>query len=379
VPGAANAAPAHEKSQWRDVKYASRGWFAKAAIDNVAGRNDWMRDYGPNEFHPTAPETRGLLAKAVVKAFAPTQDPERGVQIKDVAPGTRLYPFVSVAVANGWMDLQGGNFNPTKPVDEFTVAKALVEALGLDEQVRGANHVHTSNGTPLKHSPKFGVYLIGRVIGLWHNHDPEYKGDSERYDLLPTTPVPRADVAYALHAAAELGDDAQWYADQYIDFDIGTPSPAMRKVIEFGMQYVGYPYIYAGEWNTPGPAGYCCGEQLQGGFDCSGFTWWIMRAGDSVWNNQSIRGYHGWSVPQRSSSLMAGAIPKKARVKFQDLRPGDLMFYGDSQDPASVYHVDTYIGNGWALDSGGNGVTITNVADGWHRDTFVFGRRIIGS
>jgi hypothetical protein len=42
--------------------------------------------------------------------------------------------------------------------------------------------------------------------------------------------------------------------------------------------------------------------------------------------------------------------------------------------------VNTYIGGGWALDSGSSnaGVTITYVAGNWYEDHFVKGRRIIG-
>ena len=52
------------------------------------------------------------------------------------------------------------------------------------------------------------------------------------------------------------------------------------------------------------------------------------------------------------------------------------MLYGDTLKPSSTYHVDTYVGNGWALDSGGNGVSLVRVSDGWYRDTFQYGRRL---
>ena len=46
-----------------------------------------------------------------------------------------------------------------------------------------------------------------------------------------------------------------------------------------------------------------------------------------------------------------------------------------------VDHVDTYIGNGYALDSSSTpgGVTIMWVGDGWYRDHFVHGRRVLPS
>jgi cell wall-associated NlpC family hydrolase len=363
-------------SPWRDVKQGTRPWFAHHAIDYVGATNNWMRDYGKYSFHPVATETRRQLARAVVRAFAPTQQPASGMHIKDVASDDPFYPYVNVAVTNGWMSATDGTFDPTAPVDEYTVSRAVVFALGLRADVKGANGIHLHDGTALRHPGHFGVLLVGRAIGLWYNHDTTVRGDSEAFDILPTTSVPRDDVAYALAQAAHLGSSAHWYADQYAKLDVGSPSRAVQKVIEFGMRYVGYPYVYAGEWDTPTGAGYCCGTQLQGGFDCSGLTWWLLRAGDSVWNNQSIRGYRGWILNERSSMEMAGAITKRQRIPFAKLRPGDIMLYGSSPKPATIYHVDTYIGGGWSLDSGDNGVTILKSSTGWYRQTFQYGRRL---
>ncbi len=66
------------------------------------------------------------------------------------------------------------------------------------------------------------------------------------------------------------------------------------------------------------------------------------------------------------------------RIAFRDLEPGDLMFYDGNED-GTVDHVDTYIGNGFALDSSSTpgGVTIMWVGDGWYRDHFVHGRRVV--
>ena len=54
------------------------------------------------------------------------------------------------------------------------------------------------------------------------------------------------------------------------------------------------------------------------------------------------------------------------------------MFY-DGDGDGTVDHVDTYIGNGFALDSSSTpgGVTIMWVGDGWYRDHFVHGRRVL--
>jgi cell wall-associated NlpC family hydrolase len=363
-------------SQWKDVQPGGRAWYAHAAIDAVALNKNWMRDYGQDYFRPTAPETREQFARALVRAFAPTQAAASGLTFTDVSNDDTFYPYVNVAVSHGWMTAPNGEFAPTAPVDEFTVSKALVRALGLGKDVKGANGIHLHDGTVLAHPGRFGVYLIGRVLGLWYNHDSSVKGDSEAFDILPGQPVPRDDVAWALRRASTLGSSAHWTADQYANIDLGNPSVAAQQAIEFGLKYVGYPYVYAGEWYKPTGVGYCCGTQLQGGFDCSGFTWWILRAPDSVWSNVAIRKYKGWILPQRSSYDMAGAIKVDQRVPYGKLRPGDIMLYGSSKAPSTIYHVDTYIGGGWALDSGGNGVSIVKVSSGWYRDTFQYGRHL---
>jgi cell wall-associated NlpC family hydrolase len=73
---------------------------------------------------------------------------------------------------------------------------------------------------------------------------------------------------------------------------------------------------------------------------------------------------------------MAANAPK--RLRYADLEPGDLMFYDGDKD-GTVDHVDTFIGNGFALDSSSTpgGVTIMWVGDGWYRDHFRWGRRIL--
>jgi cell wall-associated NlpC family hydrolase len=137
---------------------------------------------------------------------------------------------------------------------------------------------------------------------------------------------------------------------------------------------VGYPYIWGGEWGLRTPAGYCCGSQPQGGFDCSGLVWWVMKRANGGWDNTPPREYEGWNLAERSSSQMASV---GGRVRWRDIRPGDLMLY-DGDGDGTVDHVNTYIGNGWAIDasSGNAGVSITRVFDNWYEQSFDHARHI---
>ncbi len=58
------------------------------------------------------------------------------------------------------------------------------------------------------------------------------------------------------------------------------------------------------------------------------------------------RPYAGWTLPQRIIGRH-GAF--RHRLSYARL-PGDMVFY-DGDDDGMVDHVDTYIGNGYALDS----------------------------
>src|SRR5205823_3525234 len=145
----------------------TRSWFAHDQIDAVAATRRWMRDYGKLRFRPTRPETRERFARAVVRAFASDETATPGQTFIDLPTTDRFYPYANVAVSNGWMTAKHGAFDPAGPVYEYDVSRALVYALGLRRDARGANHIHMDDGTRLRRPGHFGVYLIGRVLGLW--------------------------------------------------------------------------------------------------------------------------------------------------------------------------------------------------------------------
>jgi len=333
-----------------------------------------MRDYGTTRFKPNVLETRKYLARAMVLAFAPTQPVDPTITFKDITPTDPFYRYANVAVQRHWIPRLRGSFLPDQAVTTTDVHRALVRALGVGALAAGVNRFHTSDGYTFKHPGGLGAIEIGMLLGLRYRHsDPSLA-------VYPRTQLRRSEVAWSLYRAHLVQTRDTWKTtalrqDGFADLQVGAISPAMRKVVEFGLKYVGYPYIYAAEWGSATPSGYCCGAQVAGGFDCSGLTWWLMKAPAAGYNNTSIRGYWGWSLPERSSMDMATVGPK---LSFKQARAGDLMLY--SSDGKTVDHVDVYLGHGWALDSsnGIGGVTVLRIAGGWYRQHFVRARRIIG-
>jgi hypothetical protein len=371
--GSASAAPAGSGG-FSDVP---GGYWAGQAIRAVAIDHRWMRDFGSTTFRPEFLETRRRFARAVVRAFAPKVAPDPGITFGDMSSSDPFYRYANVAVKLGWMRESGHQhlFRPTADVTTLIVHRALVLALGLRDVVRGINAIHTSDGYRFAHRPGLGSLLTGMLLGFRYNH-----ADAS-LDVGPHTRLRRSEVAWSLYHAYLADTSESWRMSALVPYGtihLGPVSSAMRRVVEFGLRNIAFPYVYAGEWNTRSPSGYCCGYQPRGGFDCSGLMWWVLKAPQSGYDNTRVRPYRGWALPERSSEDMSAAMTRRQRVPYDHLRAGDLMLY-DPGGNGVIDHVDLYLGRGWALDSSSSagGVIIVPVRSGWYRDHFKWGRDIM--
>jgi cell wall-associated NlpC family hydrolase len=350
-----------------------RHW-ASAAIEAVASERDWMRDYGDGEFRPEEHLLRRHLARALVRAFARTEDPDASVQFSDLPQSDPHYPFANVAVQHGWMTAEGGAFRPDEAATKAELDRGLVRALELDAEIAGLDTIHTADGTRLRHPPAFPELQLAQSLGLHYNHPTS----SEIREIMPSSPVRRADGAYALWRASTAGSKVT-SVERFREVELPAMSEGKRKIVEFALSYVGYPYIYAAEWHSRTPKNYCCGSQPQGGFDCSGFLWWILRKPGQGYDNTAFRPYAGWKLLDRSSRDMARSTKK--RLKFKKVRTTDLMFFdsGGKRKWSAVDHAGMSLGRGWMIDSssGRGGVGLTWTKSGWYRESFVWGRRIV--
>ncbi|HEY6567263.1 MAG TPA: NlpC/P60 family protein [Actinomycetota bacterium] len=362
------------KIRWSDLD-PSHAW-AKAAINFVGEDHSWMRDFAANPngsypFNPDMIETRKYFARTAVKAFAPDAVIDPQIQFPDLDPTQSFYKWANIAVQQGWMRrADDGRFMPDKPVTMIAVHRLLVLALGLRSTAAHLNGLQTKDGVEIHTSKTFGTTMLGMRLGL------RYPSSGPEFDVLPSTPLPRAQVAYSLYRAKTLVSYAvPNLREEYDDAVLPRMGAARQAIVEWGLRYVGYPYVWAGEWGFDSPPPAAFGGQPIPGFDCSGWAWWALRADDDVWDVSPPRPYEGWALPQRSSSDMA----RIGAVRWNDLKPGDLAFY-DGNDDGTVDHVDVYVGNDFALDSSTSvaGVTLMYVGPGsWYREHFVHGRQLI--
>ena len=118
--------------------------------------------------------------------------------------------------------------------------------------------------------------------------------------------------------------------DAYAEVPVAAPVANGQYIVDFALQFVGYPYVWAG--NTPA------------GFDCSGFTQYV------ILNTVGIDIGHG----------TAGQMNYGWWVDAANLLPGDLVYFAGTFGDG-ISHTGVYIGDGQFVhaENEGTGVTIS--------------------
>lgn len=271
----------------------------------------------------------------------------------------------------------GGGYSRTEGnVTAKEVSKALVRALGKKDVAAHLAAAASPDGWSPRRARHFGTEIVAREMGLRHDRPTS----EDRFEASANEAMSQADIAWAVWKAATAPGTSGALALE--SFGFSNYGKARREVVEYALSLVGKPYVWAGEWPVKTPDGYPYGAQVHGGFDCSGFIWYVLRASESSYGPAG-RPYEGWSLPERSSAEMAKATPKDVRLGYKKLLAGDVVMFapgGRDGRPAEVYHAGLYLGEGWMIHSSGSrgGVSISSLGpDSWWHDQLIFGRRVI--
>ncbi len=126
--------------------------------------------------------------------------------------------------------------------------------------------------------------------------------------------------------------------------------------------------MWAGEYPTQNsPYGY----QAAGGFDCSGFVFYVMKM------------HFGYPITVNERGAHDMAARAKPRITRKNLTCGDLLFFGPNgpkSSVASIYHAALYLGNGWFIQSTGStdGVSLASLdSSTYWKNAFAWGRRVL--
>ncbi|MCO5219991.1 MAG: SH3 domain-containing protein [Thermomicrobiales bacterium] len=127
----------------------------------------------------------------------------------------------------------------------------------------------------------------------------------------------------------------------------GSGSASGQSLVSYAMRYLGYPYV----WATHGP----------NSFDCSGFTYWVVKnvlgrdIGAGTWTQ--------WGTG--------------APIQYGNLQPGDLVFFQNTYT-TGLSHVGMYIGNDQFIhaENENTGVRISSLTSNYYSTRYLGARRL---
>ncbi|MCO5216808.1 MAG: NlpC/P60 family protein [Thermomicrobiales bacterium] len=154
---------------------------------------------------------------------------------------------------------------------------------------------------------------------------------------------------------AEVESDygSGWIHNDYLTWDkpvaeVVVETTQGQKMVNFAMQYLGYPYVWAG--NTPR------------GFDCSGFTQYVVQnvLGKDITHSADIQATRGTAV------------------KWGDWQVGDLIFFTNTGGSGYYSHVGIYIGDGQMIhaENPGTGVVISSLYSSYYSSHYAYAVRL---
>jgi peptidoglycan endopeptidase LytE len=166
----------------------------------------------------------------------------------------------------------------------------------------------------------------------------------------PGTLARRFGVSVAtLGVAGDPADPSTLHAGQFLVFAAPNPpaSPPAAptggsaapsrgaNVVAIATKYIGSPYVWGGA--------------APGGFDCSGFAWFVYRQA-------------GHPIPRD----LWGQLQSGASIARANLQPGDLVFFANTYEPG-LSHVGIYLGGNRFVhaEDYGTGVVVSDLAGGY--------------
>ncbi len=327
--------------------------------------NGWVAPRTATTFGPGKAATR----MAAARLLAHLAQAQNGTPIA-------ANPYAQ-AVTAGWIIPGTG---ADQQIQQWEFDRGILRVMGLMPQVKLIGHLQTADEWRPRLPFAFGIEQAVRALGARVNA-PD---GSDGWETWPRTPLRRLNLAVQAYALAHLSPWARQdvTAKTLVQHALPAWSPLRQKVLGMALQYAGAPYVWAGEWPTTASP---YGTQAAGGFDCSGFVWWIMKE-----HTYTLANGFAWSgnaaIQARSTYDMAAALPVAKRIRYANLKPGDILFWssapkGVNTASATVYHTGIYLGKGWTINSHGSGDGVTldfmGAGAGWYHDAFAFGWRVL--
>lgn len=218
--------------------------------------------------------------------------------------------------ANGWYKISSGGITGYVKSDYILTGDEAKQAAMNHAELMAIVHADRLNArtepstdakiwTQISENER---YHVAEQLDGWVKIEFDESGEGDGDDEISAAYVSTefVEVRYALSEA--------------IKFSPTEESASLRsRIVNYAMKFLGNPYVWGG-------------TSLTKGADCSGFTMSVMKN-------------FGISLPHYSGSQAKSG----KRIKSSEMRPGDLVFYGNSR--GKINHVAMYIGNGQVINA----------------------------
>jgi len=258
--------------------------------------------------------------------------------------------------------------NPSTPITMTQLDRNLVVALGLKKAAK--EFTQGAHDAGISVPGRFGTEVVARLLGLRTNHPAA----QDFIELRPQDPATRAEAAYS--AAQILGFGLlsdSWQVAQVKSladaFTLPTLNDWQRQILTVAFSKIGMPYIWGGTSDTTETN---FGVTARGGYDCSGFIWRVYKL-----QSYADEGNLASTILGRTTYTMSVEVSGAKRISYKKLQPADVIFFGTKgsrSTGAQVFHTAIYVGNGWFIQSSGEGVALAQLSD-WYAKKFAWGRR----
>ena len=258
--------------------------------------------------------------------------------------------------------------DPEAPETIGQLDHRLVQAVGLGKAAKQFAQGARADGLAVP--GRFGAEVVARLLGLRLNHPAA----QDFLELRPQDPATRAEAAYSAAQILDFGllNDS-WQIAQVKSLAAAFTLPELddwqRQLLTVAFSKIGMPYVWGG---TSDNTETDFGVTARGGYDCSGFVWRVYKL-QSYPNEGSLAS----TLEGRTTYTMSVEVPRSERVSFKNLHPADVLFFGThgTQSKGSqIFHTAIYVGNGWFIQSSGQGVALAQLT-GWYKQKFAWGRR----
>jgi cell wall-associated NlpC family hydrolase len=320
-----------------------------------------------HNFRPNANLTQVTLASLVSGLQAQLGDPPVSTS-SDSDPSTTGTTTTGTTATTTLPTTTTPSGNPAAPITMTQLDRSLVLTLGLKQAAREFTQGARDAGISVP--GRFGTEVVARLLGLRTNHPAA----QDFLELRPQDPATRAEAAYSAAQILDFGllSDS-WQIAQVKSladaFTLPTLTDWQRQLLTTAFSKIGMPYVWGG---TSDGTEVDFGVTARGGYDCSGFVWRVYKL-----QSYADEGDLSSTILGRTTYTMSVEVPSSQRIALKKLQPADVIFFGTKgtkSKGAQIFHTAIYVGNGWFIQSSGEGVALAPLSD-WYAKKFAWGRR----